>query len=67
MGNRLVYHCFEQSLHARHLQTHPEVYRGLFNQYLDKVQPMLELYDDLELTRDREDLEEEEEESQMTR
>jgi len=67
MGNRLVYHCFEQSQHARHLQTQPEVYRGLFNQYLDKVQPMLELYDDLELTRDREDLEEEEEESQMTR
>jgi len=60
MGDRLLYHCFDHGEHARHIQTHPEVYRALFNRYLDKVQPMLELYDQLELTRDGGEEEEEE-------
>merc|ERR1719383_1286033 len=51
-GDRLLFHCFEQGPHARHIQTHPQVYQTLVNDYLNKIQPMLDVYDQLESARE---------------
>ena len=40
--DNVIHHCFEESPHARHLQTHPEIYKKLFREYLTKVQALLE-------------------------
>ena len=48
----LRYHCFEEGPHARHIQNHPEIYKSLINDYLSRVQPILEVYDEVDLSRE---------------
>jgi len=56
-NSQVIHHCFEDSPHARHLQTHPEIYKALFREYLMMVQPTLEEYDAELLSEDEEEKE----------
>ena len=49
--NNVIHHCFEESARGRHLQSHPEIYKKLFHEYLTKVQPLLETADVVHLGR----------------
>lgn len=44
-GMDVEYKCFDDTPHVRALAQHPDVYRKLFNEYLTKVETILDYYD----------------------
>ena len=57
---KVTYKCFPGDSHARLLQLYPEEYKRVFFEYLNQVQPLLEVFDGLNELRDGEEEEEEE-------
>ena len=45
---RVAYKCFPGNAHARLLQRHPEEFKSLMFQYLEEVQNVLDVYDEID-------------------